>query len=53
LTSKSGRSLGCSIVEFETAEEAEHCISTMKGTELDSRPIKLRPDYQLIDDANN
>jgi len=53
LTSKNGRSLGCSLVEFETAEEAAHCIQKMKGTELDDRIIKLRPDYQMEDMDQN
>ena len=41
-----GRSRGCGIVEFETAEEAAAAINTLNDVELDGRPIFVREDRE-------
>eukprot|EP00629_Pelagomonadales_sp_RCC1024_P017454 CAMPEP_0119261084 /NCGR_PEP_ID=MMETSP1329-20130426/1247_1 /TAXON_ID=114041 /ORGANISM="Genus nov. species nov., Strain RCC1024" /LENGTH=341 /DNA_ID=CAMNT_0007260581 /DNA_START=36 /DNA_END=1061 /DNA_ORIENTATION=- len=41
-----GRSKGCGIVEFETAEEAANAIETLNGTDLGGRDIFVREDKE-------
>ena len=39
-----GRSRGCGIVEFSSAEMAKNAMDSMNNTELDGRPIFVRED---------
>lgn len=41
-----GRSRGCGIVEYETAEEAANAIATMDRSELNGRPVLVREDRE-------
>lgn len=45
-TEASGRSAGCGIVEFETAESAENGINTLNDSMLDGRSIFVRADRE-------
>ncbi|KAK3253069.1 hypothetical protein CYMTET_37661 [Cymbomonas tetramitiformis] len=44
--SSNGRSRGCGIVEFETAEEAANAINTLNDVECDGRPLFVREDRE-------
>ena len=44
--SDSGRSKGFGIVRFASPEDAQNAIATLAGTELDGRPIEVRPDHR-------
>ena len=41
-----GRSKGCGIVEFESADEAALAIETLHDVELDGRPVQVREDRE-------
>mmetsp|Transcript_82300 Transcript_82300/g.133559 ORF Transcript_82300/g.133559 Transcript_82300/m.133559 type:complete len:219 (-) Transcript_82300:496-1152(-) len=43
-TERSGRSRGCGLVEFSSAEMAKNAMDSMNNTELDGRPIFVRED---------
>lgn len=45
-TEASGRSAGCGVVEFETAEAAENAITTLNDSMLDGRSIFVRADRE-------
>ena len=42
----SGRSKGCGIVEFSTADEAAEAMASLTDTELDGRVIGVREDRE-------
>eukprot|EP00741_Cyanophora_paradoxa_P005581 tig00000912_g5410.t1 len=44
--SGTGRSKGCGVVEYETADEAANAIATLSNTELDGRLIFVREDRE-------
>ncbi|CAL8464736.1 g4271 [Coccomyxa elongata] len=46
---RDGRSKGCGIVEFETAEEAAEAINTLHLSEIDGREIYVREDREDFD----
>jgi len=43
---RSGRSLGCAVVEFATPQFAQECIKTMNGQDLNGRKMVVREYYQ-------
>lgn len=47
MTESDGRSKGCGIVEYATAEEAKEAISTLTDTELKGRMIFVREDREV------
>jgi len=47
MTESDGRSKGCGIVEFATAEDAKEAISTLTDTELKGRMIFVREDREV------
>jgi len=47
MTESDGRSKGCGIVEFATAEDAKEAINTLTDTELKGRMIFVREDREV------
>lgn len=45
-TSRSGRSLGSAVVEFENSEDAQSAIKALNGQDLNGREILVREYYQ-------
>lgn len=45
-TERSGRSKGCGVIEFTSAEFAQQAIREVTDTELDNRPIFVREDRE-------
>lgn len=46
LSTPDGRSKGCGIVEFVTAEDAQQAVATLSNTELNGRQIFVREDRE-------
>jgi RNA recognition motif-containing protein len=46
MTGSDGRSKGCGIVEYSSAEEAQKAVLTLNDTELNGRPIFVREDRE-------
>jgi RNA recognition motif-containing protein len=47
MTEPDGRSKGCGIVEYQTAEEAQEAINTLTDSELKGRMIFVREDREI------
>lgn len=45
-------SMGCGVVEFETAAQALHAVQLLNETELDGRTIKCRED-RFVDEGDD
>lgn len=44
--------MGCGVVEYETATEAQHAVQVLNETELDGRTIKCRED-RFVDEGDD